>query len=374
MLRHEYSFQWPHTFATVKSEHAAIRNKVGLIDMSAFGKLLVEGKDSTAAVSLLSTANVAGKGVGSTTYTQMCNQRGGVECDLTVSHIGDNNFYIATPGGSAQHDEQWIRKTIRERGLDCTVTPITDEHGVLSVQGPHSRALMQGLTGQDMSIDAFPFGTNRMVDVKGHSVRVIRLTFVGETGYELHVPRESGEAVYDIVWEAGQKYGVQNVGYYAVEGLSMEKGYRHWHADIRPDDTPLEAGMSWVCKLKTTQPFIGREALERQKKEGIRKRLVYVHLPESDPLKDPSAPAIFGLESLYRDGECVGYLRRACYAYSLGRPLGVGYVHASNGGVVSSDWIKDGKYELEIMGSMLPVSVSTKTPFDPQNLRVKGFY
>jgi len=296
------------------------------------------------------------------TYTQMCNERGGVESDLTFTCEDENSFYIVTPGASFQHDYVWMQKIIRQKGFDCSLQDITEHHGVLSIQGPKSRDVLSQLTDCDLSNDAFPFGTYKDVTVAGiANVRLQRLTFVGELGWEIHIPKNKASPigfpradasvnsnddcvhVYDEILKTGQNYGLVNAGYSAIESLSLEKGYKHWHADVRVEDTPLECGTSFACKFKTDIDFCGRTALLKQKENGLKKRLAYVY-PENKDIP------VFGLETLYRDGVPCGFLRRGGYAYSLGQTVGVAYISDPDGGNVSPDWIRDGNYELEVMG------------------------
>jgi len=232
---------------------------------------------------------------------------------------------------------------------------VTDAWGVWSIQGPKSKEILERI---GLTLD-MPFGSCEIVN-RPYELRVQRLTFVGEFGFELHVPRENAEELYDELTAAAPE--LRHIGYASVESLSMEKGYRHWHADVRWDDTPKDAGMMWVCKKET--PFLGREALLAQKSL---KRLVYVY-PEG--LGDR---AIYGLEMLYRNGNPCGFLRRAGYAFSLDRPLGIAYM--DHGGVEDvNKFIEEGRYELEVMGDKFPCTLGLSVPFDPTNERIKNKY
>jgi len=190
---------------------------------------------------------------------------------------------------------------------------------------------------------------------------------VGEMGWELHTPNESAVAVYEALMGAGEPLGLVNSGYRAIDSLSAEKGYRHWHADVRPDDTPLEGGLAFTCKLKTDTDFLGREAIEQQKKAGIKKKLV------TFTLDDPSVP-LWGLECIWKDGVPVGYIRRADYAFALGRSIAYGYVQRPDGETIKNDFLKSGSWSLESKGELYSAKVHIKGPFDSKNLRVKGLY
>ncbi|KAK7075104.1 hypothetical protein SK128_005196 [Halocaridina rubra] len=186
-------------------------------------------------------------------------------------------------------------------------------------------------------------------------------------GWELHIPNESAVAVYKALMEAGKPHGLVNAGYRAIDSLSCEKGYRHWHADVRPDDSPLEAGLAFTCKLKTSTNFLGREAIKKQKVRGITKKLVTI------TVDDPLIP-LWGLEGIWRDGKPVGYIRRADYAFALGRSLGYGYVQHPDKSIVTNDFLKSGTWKIESMGEYIDATVHIRPPFDPKNLRVKGLY
>ncbi|XP_043543238.1 sarcosine dehydrogenase, mitochondrial-like [Chiloscyllium plagiosum] len=230
----------------------------------------------------------------------------------------------------------------------------------------HSRSVLQEVLDTDLSNEAFPFSTHQVVKAAGHTVRAMRLSFVGELGWELHVPRESCVAVHRAVMQSGAKFGIANAGYRAIDSLSIEKGYRHWHADLRSDDTPLEAGLAFTCKLKSNIPFQGREVLEKQKAEGLFKRLLCFTIDENVPM--------FGLEVIWRNGKIVGHIRRADFAFTLNKTIAYGYVRDPDGGVVTPDFVKSGEYLLERMGICYPAKVHLKSPFDPNNKRVKGIY
>lgn len=187
------------------------------------------------------------------------------------------------------------------------------------------------------------------------------------SGWEIHVPNASAVAVHKALMAAGEPLGLVNSGYRAIDSLSCEKGYRHWHADVRPDDTPLEAGLAFTCKLKKDTNFLGRQSIERQKAEGIKKKLVTI------TLDDPTKP-LWGLEGIWRNGEVLGYVRRAEYAFALGRSIAYGYVSHPEGEKVTNDFLKSGTWQLESMGKMLDANLHIRPPFDPKNLRVKGLY
>lgn len=375
-LRHDYTFGFPVHHDIIGKECLGCRENVAVFNMSYFGKFYLFGPDAQKAVDWIFTNDV-NKPEGSTTYTCMLNARGKVEADLTVSSINEgkgsscdpefegSGFYIAAAGATAQQNFTHIQNVIQDKKFNVSFLDASEEMGMLSIQGPKSRDLLQSLTEADLSNEAFPFSTNKVINFNQHKVRALRLTFVGEMGWELHIPRGSCVAVYKALMEKGKDFNIVNAGYRAIDSLSIEKGYRHWHADIRMDDTPLEGGLGFTCKLKTEIPFLGREALVQQKKDGLKKRLVCFTVDDHLPL--------WGLEAIWRNNRIVGFTRRADYGYAIGKSIAFGYIKAPNG-VVTTDYIKSGEYKLESMGQNYPATVHLKSPFDPSNKRVKGIY
>lgn len=266
-----YTYFKPNWFAAVAREHEAIRERVGLIDQTSFAKFLLSGRDAEAALSWICANDIA-KPPGSLTYTQMLNKRGGIECDLTIARLSETEFYITTGTGFATHDFAWISRNIPE-GLDAKLTDITSQNAVFSLMGPHARDVLAPLTRDDVSNAAFPFGQARRLSVAGAPVLALRVTYVGELGWELHVPVEFAASLYEKLMESGQAFGIANAGYRAIETLRLEKFYRAWGSDIGPDHTPIEAGLGWAVKLRKNIPFFGREALEAQKRDGVKNRL-----------------------------------------------------------------------------------------------------
>ncbi|RMB93366.1 hypothetical protein DUI87_30060 [Hirundo rustica rustica] len=378
LLGDEYTFDFPPHHDIIKKECLTCRNALALFDMSYFGKFYLVGPDATKAADWLFSADVS-KAPGSTVYTCMLNRQGGVESDLTVSRISPgapgsplapafegDGYYLAIGGAVAQHNWSHITTVLQDMKFQCKLLDCSEELGMMSIQGPLSRVVLQEVLDTDLSNEAFPFSTHKITTAAGCQVRAMRLSFVGEMGWELHVPRADCVKVYRAVMQAGARHGIANAGYRAIDSLSIEKGYRHWHADLRPDDTPLEAGLAFTCKLKSSIPFLGREAVEAQKAEGIFRRLVCFTTEEKVPM--------FGLEAVWRDGKVVGHIRRADFGFAIDKTIAYGYIRDPAGGPVSLDFVKSGSYELERMGVTFPARAHTKSPFDPDNKRVKGFY
>ncbi len=237
----QYSYGRQNWFAAVGREHQACRERVVVFDQTSFAKFRVVGPDAEAALSWICANDVA-KAPGSLIYTQMLNARGGIECDLTVGRLSEAEYYIVTGTGFATHDLDWIRRSVPD-GLSVRIDDVTSSNAVLSLMGPRARDVLSVLTDTDISNAAFPFGRIKALNVAGAPVLALRVTYVGELGWELHIPVEFAATVYDALMFAGEPFGITNAGYRAIESLRLEKGYRAWGADIGPDHSPLVAGL-----------------------------------------------------------------------------------------------------------------------------------
>jgi 4-methylaminobutanoate oxidase (formaldehyde-forming) len=355
-----YSYGRQNWFAAVGEEHRAVRERVGLFDQTSFAKFLVVGRDAETALSWIASNDVA-KPAGSLVYTQMLNQRGGIECDLTVSRLAEDEYYIVTGTGFATHDLAWIKANIRD-GLDARIIDVTSAFAVLSLMGPRARDVLAAVIDADVSNAAFPFGTWREIMIAGATVRALRVTYVGELGWELHIPVEAATAVYDALMAAGRPQGIANAGYRAIESLRLEKGYRAWGADIGPDHTPLEAGLGWAVKLKQNTAFLGREALVEQATQSLNKRLAGFAVDDPDIV-------LLGRETIFRDGQQVGWLTSGGYGYTVAKNIGYGYVRNPDG--VPTDWLLSGRYELEIATERVPATIHLAPLYDPKMERIK---
>jgi sarcosine dehydrogenase len=304
-------------------------------------------------------ANRVDRAAGKLTYTQMLNSRGGIECDLTVARLAEDRFYIVTGTGFRTHDFAWIADHIK-LGLDAQLVDITEQWGTLAVMGPRSREIIQAVTGADMSNGGFPFGEVREIAIDGHRLRALRVTYVGELGWELHIPIAATGEVFDALMAGGVAVPA---GYRALESLRLEKGYRAWGSDITPNDTPFHAGLGWAVKLKSNQAFLGREACERVATAPLVKMLVGFTTEREDIV-------LAGRETILRNGEFAGYLTSGGYGYTIGRPIGYGYVR--NAGGVSEDYVRSGKYELVVAQERVKAQVHLEPLYDPTNARVKS--
>ena len=278
-----------------------------------------------------------------------------------MARLAHDRFYLVTGTGFATHDFDWIARHI-PAGLDADLVDGTSAHAVLSLFGPRAREVLGALTQDDLGNDAFPFGSWRRLRVAGAPVMALRVTYVGELGWELHVPVEFAVTVYEALMAAGEPHGIANAGYRAIESLRLEKGYRAWGADIGPDHSPLVAGLGWAVKLKQETPFLGREALLEQRSRPLPRLLAgFTAEPEV---------VLLGRETIYRDGVRVGWLGSAGYGYTVGRSIGYGYVRDPGG--VDRAHVLAGSYELEVAGERVPASVFLDAPYDPKGKRIRA--
>jgi 4-methylaminobutanoate oxidase (formaldehyde-forming) len=356
-----YSYGRQNWFDAVGIEHRAARDAAALFDQTSFAKFMMTGKDAEAALSWIAANDVA-RAPGSLVYTQMLNRKGGIECDLTVARLAEDRYYIVTGTGFATHDFAWIRDNIRDR-FDAALADVTSDYAVLSLMGPKSREILARVTDADVSNTAFLFGNVREITIDRAPVRALRITYVGELGWELHIPVEHATAVYDRLMAAGRPLGLVNAGYRAIESLRLEKGYRAWGADIGPDHTPLEAGLGWAVKLKSNRPFLGREALEAQARAPLKKRLAGFTV-------DDPAIVLLGRETIFRNGRQVGWLTSGGWGYTIGKGIGYGYVRNPDG--VATEYLTSGRYELEVACERVPATVHLAPLYDPKNERVRS--
>ncbi len=356
--RDVYSMGRQNWFDAVGEEHRHCREAVGIFDQSSFAKYELKGRDAARALDYI-CANHVTKAPGRLTYTQLLNSRGGIEADLTVARLAEDHFYIVTGTGFRNHDFGWIADHLPQG--DVTLTDITEDWGTLSLMGPKAREVLARVTSADVSNAGFPFGHVREIPIAGAICRALRVTYVGELGWELHVPLAATGAVFDALMSAGEREGIRPLGYRAIESLRLEKGYRAWSADITPNDTPFEAGLGWAVKLGKGMDFLGRAALEAA--GPLVKRLA------GFVVDDPSA-VLVGRETILRDGVPVGYLTSGGFGYTVGRPIGYGYVRNAEG--VSDGFLTGGRYELVIANEVVPARIALQAPYDPANARVKG--
>jgi 4-methylaminobutanoate oxidase (formaldehyde-forming) len=356
-----YSYGRPDWFDAVAREHRAAREAAVLIDQTSFAKFALKGPDAARALNWIAAGNVDRR-VGSLTYTQMLNAKGGIECDLTVARVADDEFHIVTGTGFATHDFHWIATHLPE-GARAELVDVTSGYAVLSLMGPQARTILGRVSPDDISNPGFPFGTAKRISVAGCPVLALRVTYVGELGWELHLPTEFAVTVYEALMDAGATLGLTNAGYRAIETLRLEKGYRAWGSDIGPDHTPVEAGLAWACKMKSGVPFLGREVIERQLAGGVKKRLA------TFTVDDPTV-ILLGRETIYRDGQRVGWLSSGGHGHTVGKPIGMGYVRHPDG--VSDTFLASGDWELEVASERVPCTLHMGALYDPAGGRIKA--
>jgi glycine cleavage system T protein len=358
--KYEYSYGRQNWFEANAEECKAVREAVGLFDQSSFAKFRLEGRDACAVLNRV-CANDVDVAPGKLIYTQWLNEKGGIEADLTVTRLSQTAYLIVTGAETETKDFNWLSRHIPE-DAHAILTNVSSAMGVISIMGPNARALLQSICPNDLSHEAFPFATSQEIELGYAIVRASRITYVGELGWELYIPTEFMTGVYDEIVAAGAAFGLKHCGYHALNALRMEKAYRHWGHDITDEDTPLEAGLGFAVKMDKTGGFIGREALVKQKEEGLKQKLVQFLLKSPEPM-------LYHNEPIWQGDRIAGYIRSGMYAHTLGASCGLGYVTAADGGVVGPIGADD--YEIEIAGVRYPVTASLKPLYDPSNARIK---
>jgi 4-methylaminobutanoate oxidase (formaldehyde-forming) len=359
----EYQYSWgrQNWFENNAREHQAVRERVGLFEQSSFAKLLVQGRDAERVLNRIATANVSVP-VGRVVYTQFLNVRGGIEADLTVTRLDEHKYLIVTAAFTQTHVESWIGNHTPD-GANVTVADITDAYSMLNLQGPASRSLLQSLSSDDLTHTGFPFGMARWITLGYWKILALRLTYVGELGWELYVPTSSTLGVYDALVTAGHQHGLQHCGYHTLNSLRIEKAYREWSHDIGPDDTPLEAGLAFTCSWKKPGGFVGQEALADMRARGpLSRSLVQFRLEDPEPL-------LYHNEPIFRDGEECGITTSAMYGHTLGSTVAMGYLKHADG--VSEKWIAAGRYEIQSPSGRHRAVASLTPMYDPKNARIR---
>ena len=357
---YEYSYKRQNWFQYNAAEHINVREKVGILDQTSFAKFRVQGRDAMKVLNNIS-ANDVDVAPGRLVYTQWLNERGGIEADLTITRLAENDYLVVTGASVQVRDFDWLTRHIPD-DAHCIATDVTSAYAVIGVMGPNSRALLQSLTPDDLSNENFPFAHSREIELGMSLVRASRITYVGELGWELYVPTEFAAHIFEVIMEAGSEFGLMPAGLHALNSLRIEKAYRHWGHDITEVETPIEAGLDFA--VKTDKPsFIGRDAILRQKETGVKARLVQFALTGSEAM-------LYHNEPIYRDGIIVGNIESGIYGHTLGAAIGLGYVKNEEG--VDADFVKSGTYELEVAGQRIAASASLRPMYDPKSERIKS--
>jgi len=360
---YEYSFGKQNWFEYNAAEHKAAREGVVLFDQSSFSKYLVQGRDACRVLQRVSSADVD-VAPGKMVYTHWLNDRGGIEADLTVTRIAEDQFWIVSGASQTIKDLHWLKMNIGEDEF-CCVSDITNAWAVLGVMGPGSRDLLSETLNHDMSTASFPFGSFQPVELGMSRAWAARVSYVGELGWELYVPVDQARHGFDLLWEKGESHGLKLAGMHTLDSCRMEKKFVHYGHDVADQDTPLECGMGFVCALDKAIPFTGRDAILKQKESGsfMRKRLVQFLL------QDPEA-MLYHHEPILRDGVIVGHLTSGNYGHTLGGSVGLGYVEVED--EVTRDYLESGSFAIDVAGDHVPAKASLGAMYDPRAERMRG--
>lgn len=365
--RIEYGWGHQNWHPWVAAEHRACRENVALFDMTSFAKLLLKGADAHTVLQRL-VANEVPATPGRTVYTGMLNERGGYESDFTITCIDWDEYLLVTGSAQAVRDRDVIERALAAwpSRMLCTSTDVTSLYAMLAVMGPRSRELLARVSTARFDTASFPFGTSQEIDLGYATVRATRLTYVGELGWELYVPVEFAIAVFDALREAGADLGLANAGYYAVDSLRLEKGYRAWGRELTPDVNPYEAGLSFAVNWDKAG-FRGRPALATIRTAGganaVSRRIVSLVI-------DAPHTSVWGNELILRNKAPVGFVTSAAFGYTLGKPVALGVITNAHG-TADNGWIEAGQYEIDLAGERFAASVSLRAPFDAAGTRAR---
>ena len=356
----EYRYSWKRQnwFENQKEEHLAVRNGVGLFDMTSFGKIRIEGRDALAFLQRV-CANQMDVEPGRIVYTQMLNSRGGIESDLTITRLSDTAFFAVVPGATLQRDLAWLRKQLRSEEF-VVITDITAAEAVLVLMGPKARDVITRVSPNDFSNEAFPFGTAQEIEIGMGLARAHRVTYVGELGWELYVSSDQTAHVFEAIEEAGKAFGLKLCGLHTLDSCRIEKGFRHFGHDITDEDHVLEAGLGFAVKTNKGD-FIGREAVLKKREAGLERRMLQFKLRDPQPL-------LFHNEALVRDGKIVSIITSGNYGHHLGGAIGMGYVPCAG---ETEEQVLASNYEIEIAGQRFAADASIRPMYDPKSERTK---
>ena len=356
---YQYSYKRQNWFANYAAEHMAMRNSVGVVDMSSFGKFEVTGQDALASLQHISTADIDVP-IGKLVYTQWLNGQGGIEADLTIARMATDKFWVVTGIGSFNRDWWHLNKNLQ--GNDVQVSNVSQDFACLSVQGPNARLTLQKLTDTNLSQQAFAFSTGCYALLAGVNCWLQRISYVGELGWEIMVPATSATEVFKAIHQAGAEFEIANVGLHALNSLRLEKGFRHWGHDIAAADNLLQAGLSFTAK-PNAKDFIGKAAFLQQQAAGIpERRLVQFKLHDPEPL-------LYHNEPIIMNGEYVGYLTSGMYGHALGAAIGMGYVNVAN---LTKDVIAEADFSIEVAQQRHSATASLQGFYDPTGQRMQS--
>ena len=356
----EYRYSWKRQnwFENSAREHMAVRENVGLYDMSTFGKIRVEGKDAESFLNYLCGANLS-VDIGKIVYTQFLNSKGGIEADVTVTRLSETTYLIVTPAATRLADETWLRRN--QKDYSVVITDVTAAEGVLALMGPASRALLNSVSPNNFENETNPFGTAQLIEIGMGQARAHRVSYVGELGWELYISSDQCGHIFETIFDAGSEHNLKLCGMHMMDSCRIEKAYRHFGHDITCEDHVLEAGLGFA--VDTGKPdFIGKKAVIDKKECGLEKRLVQFQLTDPGPL-------LYHNEPIMRDGEIVGYISSGNYGHKLGGAIGMGYVPCKN---ESPEELLSSKFEIDVAGTICAAKASLKPLYDPLSKRTKA--
>ena len=356
----EYQYSWKRQnwFENSAAEHRAVRENVGMYDMSSFGKIRVEGPDAMAFMNYIGGGDYDVP-LGKIVYTQFLNHTGGIEADVTVTRLSETAYIVVTPAATRLADQTWM---MRHKGdFNVVLTDVTAGEGVLAVMGPNARKLLEKVSPNDFSNAVNPFGTAQEIEIGMGLARAHRVTYVGELGWEIYASADQAGHVFETLFEAGQDMGLKLCGMHMMDSCRIEKGFRHFGHDITCEDHVVDAGLGFAVKVDKGSDFIGREAVVHRKEFGPKARLLQFKLTDPEPL-------LFHNEPIIRDGEYVGYVSSGNYGHTLGGAIGMGYVPCE--GEKAADVLAS-TYEIDVMGTKVRAEASLKPMYDPKSERVK---
>ena len=356
----EYVYSWKRQnwFENSAKEHMAVRENVGLYDMSTFGKIRVEGEDAERFLNYLCGANLS-VDIGKIVYTQFLNSKGGIEADVTVTRLSETIYLIVTPAATRLADETWLRRN--QKDYNVVITDITAAEGVLALMGPNSRALLSSVSPNNFDNEINPFGTAQVIEIGMGLARAHRVSYVGELGWELYISSDQCGHIFETIIDAGSDHDLKLCGMHMMDSCRIEKAYRHFGHDITCEDHVLEAGLGFA--VDTDKPdFIGKKAVIDKREVGLEKRLVQFQLTEPEPL-------LYHNEPIIRDSEIVGYISSGNYGHKLGGAIGMGYIPCEG---ESPEELLSSKFEIDVSGTICAAKASLKPLYDPLSKRTKA--
>ena len=356
---YEYSYGKQNWHTNMLTECKTVREAVGVFDQSSFAKFSVTGNDALEVLNSISANEIdvePGRGV----YTQWLNNRGGIEADLTVNRLEEDKFWVVTSATSQTKDLSWLTRASNKKSV--TIEDVTEDFSVIGVMGPHARNTLSPISSVDLSNENFSFGSINPLEIAGIECQALRMSYVGELGWEIYVPKINAIRVFEEIMQTGSDFGICLAGFHAMNSLRLESGYRHWGHDITAVDTPLEAGLGFAVAWDKPHGFVGKDSLINQRDKTRTKRLLQFRIEDQETLSYHDDP-------IFRDGELVGTTTGGMWSYTQDRCLTMGYTHSNDG--VTKSWIDSGSWEIEVATRRLKITPSIKSFYDPNKERIR---